>query len=149
MNSQIERHKTYKEIKIAYRLIMLGLDSCINCSLIYPLLNIAQKNDLITIIEPKVFKSKGEYCEYALDFLQSFSSEFKKKIPVPILLMQLNADDDLKLVSPATITEVAMTLSEGLNSFEKMAYIDGEIPVSIFLVNQLHKMSSNLINKEN
>ncbi len=134
-------------MKIAYRLLFLGMDSCITCALLYPLITMANKNDLVSVVEPKIFDSKDGYRKFVANILQKFTREFDSAIPVPVILMQLKPNSQLKLVSPPIVTEIAMSISDTLDSFEKMSFVDGEISLSVFFINQLHKMSSNLLDE--
>ncbi len=123
------------------------MDSCITCALLYPLITMANKNELVSVVEPKIFSSKDGYRKFVTKILKKFTPEFDSAIPVPVILMQLKPNSQLKLVSPPIITEIAMSISDTLDSFEKMSFIDGEIPLSVFFINQLHKMSSNLLDE--
>ncbi|MHA1992557.1 MAG: hypothetical protein ACW981_13880 [Candidatus Hodarchaeales archaeon] len=149
MNKSLGKKFDIKNIKIAYRLVFFGMDSCITCALLYPLITMANKNELIAVVEPKIFSSKSDYRNYIQKLLTKYTDEFDSNIPVPLLLLQLKPNDSLKLVSPPVITEIAMAISDTLDSFEKMSFIDGETPLSIFFINQLHKMSSNLLSEVN
>ncbi len=134
-------------MKVAYRLLFIGMDSCITCALLYPLITMANKNDLVSVVEPKIFSSKDGYREFVAKIIKKFTREYDSSIPVPVLLIQLKPNSQLKLVSPPIVTEIAMSISDTLDSFEKMEFIDGEIPLSVFFINQLHKMSSNLLDE--
>jgi hypothetical protein len=149
LNKSLGKRFDIKKIKIAYRLVFFGMDSCVTCALLYPLITMANKNELIAIVEPKIFSSKSDYRNYVQKLLTKYTDEFDSNIPVPVLLLQLKPNDSLKLISPPVITEIAMAISDTLDSFEKMSFIDGETPLSIFFINQLHKMSSNLLSEEN
>ena len=139
--------KSFKDMKIGHKIYFYGLESCITCAIIFPLINMSSKHNLVDDVETIIYPNKDEYKKNIIPILKQYKSrelEESSEIPVPVILIQQKPGEPKKLVSPAIITEVAMTLSDELNDFQKMEYMDGEL-INIFMINLLHKMTSNLI----
>lgn len=139
--------QSMKRIKVAHKLIMYGMDGCINCAFLLPLLSLADRENLFEEVEVFHYKSKEEYKKEAIKVLESFNLN-TKNIPTPLILIEKKDKEIKYLVKPEIVFECGIELMDSLNAMGDEAviqYMDGEFDLTILFVNLLIKMSSNII----
>ena len=128
-------------------MIFYGMDGCINCAFLFPLLSLADRENLFEKVDAIHFKTKDEYKSEIIKILKEYDS-LTNNIPSPLILIQKVEGGDKYLVKPETIYESAVELTDSLNHMGDSAviqYMDGELDLSVLFVNLLIKMSSNLL----
>ena len=149
--------KQLQSVKIAYRIVFYGLQTCLTCAMLFPLISIAEKGKLITRVESHIYSNKTIYKEQVCPILNQYDpnlcSHDGSELPIPIILLQARFESpDLHLVSPSVVAEVGMSLSDEINRLDDkgriMEYLDGEMTLTPTLLGFLHKISQNVIFKQ-
>ena len=148
MSNNTENNGSAKRpMKLGYKLTFYGLNGCISCAFMLPLLSHADRIHLFEEVIEIDYPTKEEYKNKIGAILEKYD-RLSKIIPSPVILIQKDKDKVEFLVEPDTVSECAVELMDSLKRLGDMAvvqYMDGELDHKIIFNNLLLKLTTNII----
>jgi hypothetical protein len=124
--------------------IFLSLAGCLQCNYIFPLLKLANKLNLVEVVEFQSFDDKELYHKSAVSILDKWNIDYSSEpIPVPLILISTNNID--RIVNQTLIDECTFAIKDSFDDMELLEFLDLEINDHKLVVNLFSKIIAETI----
>lgn len=127
---------------VAQSIVYLGLDGCLTCNYISPLIRICASKKLFDHLEYSHYQSKDVYREKAQKFLKEADLTVDS-IPIPLIVITIGKKTSI--ASQAVIEEVACKIQEELTEEELFAFFDEDLEKNGFVLSLVSKIVSETL----
>jgi hypothetical protein len=125
---------------IAQGIIYLGLDGCLTCNYISPLIRMCASQKLFDHLEYSHYQSKELYHEKAKKYLKKYDLSVEGPIPIPLIVITIG--ESTSIASQTVIEEVACKVQEELTEEELFAFFDEDLAKNGFILSLVSKIIS-------
>ena len=125
---------------IAQRITYLGLDGCLTCNFIGPIIKMCASQKLFDNLDYSHYQSKEIYQEKADNLINKYNLGIDGPIPIPLVIITIR--NTTLIASQAVIEEVACKIQEELTEEELFSFFDGELEKNGFVLSLVSKIIS-------
>ena len=127
---------------LASNIVYLGLNGCLTCNFIGPIIKKSFSMHLFENLNYFQFENKQEYHEKAIKLLEDYKiTSLNNQIPIPLIFISVN--DKTSIADQTILEEVAIKIQDELNDEELFAFFDDEIENSNLILSLISKIVSD------
>lgn len=126
---------------LASNIIYLGLNGCLTCNFIGPVIKKSYSMHLFENLDYFQFENKQEYHDKATKLLEDFNiPNVTNTIPIPLIFIKVN--DKTSIADQAILEECAIKIQDELSDEELFAFFDEEIDNNNLILSLISKIVS-------
>ena len=127
---------------LASNIIYLGLNGCLTCNFIGPIIKKSYAMHLFENLNYFQFESKQDYQDKAEKLLEDYKiTDIKNPIPIPLIFISVN--EKTSIANQAILEECAIKIQDELNDEELFAFFDEEIDNKNLVLSLISKIVSD------
>ena len=127
---------------LASNIIYLGLNGCLTCNFIGPIIKKSYTMHLFENLNYFQFESKQDYQDKAEKLLEDYKiTDIKNPIPIPLIFISVN--DKTSIANQAILEECAIKIQDELTDEELFAFFDEEIENKNLVLSLISKIVSD------
>ena len=127
---------------LASNIIYLGLNGCLTCNFIGPIIKKSYAMHLFENLNYFQFESKLEYQNKAEKLLEDYNiTDVKNPIPIPLIFISVN--EKTSIANQAILEECAIKIQDELSDEELFAFFDEEIDNKNLVLSLISKIVSD------
>ena len=127
---------------LASNIIYLGLNGCLTCNFIGPVIKKSYSMHLFENLDFFQFENKQEYHDKATKLLEDYEFTDKKN-PIPIPLIFIRVNDKVSIADQAILEECAIKIQDELSDEELFSFFDEEIDNNNLILSLISKIVSD------
>ena len=125
---------------LAQQITYLGLDGCLTCNYISPVIKMCASQKLFDNLFYSHFQSKEIYHNRAKKLLDKYKLNVDGPVPIPLIIITIG--ETTSIASQTVIEEVACKIQEELTEEELFAFFDEDLEKNGFVLSLVSKIIS-------
>ena len=128
-------------LNLASNIIYLGLNGCLTCNFIGPVIKKSFTLHLVENLDYFQFENKQEYHKKALNLLENYNiKDSLNPIPIPLIFITMNGTTSI--ADQAILEECAVKIQDTLSDTELFSFFDEEIENNNLIMELISKIIS-------
>lgn len=128
-------------LNLASNVIYLGLNGCLTCNFIGPVIKKSFSMHLVEHLNYFQFENKQEYHDTALKYIADYNiKESVDPIPIPLILITINGQTSI--ADQSILEECAVKIQDELSDDQLFAFFDEEIENNTLIMELISKIVS-------
>lgn len=125
---------------LAHRITYIGLDGCLTCNFISPVIKMCASKNFFGNLEYTHFNSKERYHNSAVKLIEKYDLGIEGSIPIPLIIITIG--EFTSVASQSVLEEVACRVQEELTEEELFAFFDEDLTKNGFILSLVSKIIS-------
>ena len=127
---------------LASNIIYLGLNGCLTCNFIGPIIKKSYSMKLFENLNYFQFENKQDYEVKAIQLLEDYKiTDIQHQIPIPLIFISVN--EKTSIADQSILEECAIKIQDELSDEELFAFFDDEIENNNLVLSLISKIVSD------